>query len=124
MEVNATEVGLGVGALVTSVLTWLKLKPKPKPESDFDMTSILSRISNLEGGQRRLNDSIKALTRETLIYISHTQEDVKEVKSDIKDLKDILLEVQKSTSRTEGHYEAQSERNARGSYPSKHNCDD
>lgn len=124
MEVNGTEVGLGIGALVTSVLTWLKLKPKLKPESDFDMTSILSRISNLEGGQRRLNDSIKALTRETLIYISHTQGDIKEVKSDIKDLKDILLEVQKSTSRMEGHYEAQFERIARGSHPTKHDCDD
>ena len=124
MEVNATDVGLGIGAFITSVLAWLKLKPKLKPESDIDMTSILSRISNLEGGQRRLNDSIKALTRETLIYISHTQGDIKEVKSDIKDLKDILLEVQKTTSKMEGHYEAHFERIARSTHPTKHDCDD
>lgn len=113
MEVNWTELGLGVGACITSVLAWLKFKPKLKQESDFDMPSILKRISNLEGGQQRLEDSIKALTRETLLHVSHTQGDVKEVKSDIKDLKDILLEVQKSTSRMEGHYEAQFERIAR-----------
>lgn len=124
MEVNGTEVGLGIGAFVTSVLAWLKLRPKLKPELDFDMASVLSRISNLEGGQRHLNDSIKALTRETLLHVSHTQGDIKEVKSDIKDLKDILLEVQKSTSRMEGHYEAQFERIARSTHPTKHDCDD
>lgn len=124
MEVNATDFGLGIGAFVTSVLAWLKLRPKLKPELDFDMTSVLSRISNLEGGQRHLNDSIKALTRETLLHVSHTQGDIKEVKSDIKDLKDILLEVQKSTSRMEGHYEAQFERIARSAHPTKHDCDD
>lgn len=124
MEFDATDVGLGIGALVTSVLAWLKLKPKLKPESDIDMTSILNRISNLEGGHRRLTDSLKALSRETLLRMTHAQDDMTVVKSDIKDLKVILLEVQKSTSRMEGHYEAQFERIARSAHPTKHDCDD
>jgi len=124
VENYGTEIGLGAAAFFTSIIAWFKLKPKAKTEPEIDMTSILARISNLEGGQRRLNDSIKALTRETLLHVSHTQGDIKEVKSDIKDLKDILLEVQKSTSKMEGHYEAHFERIARGSHPTKHDCDD
>ena len=113
MENYGTEIGLGVAAFFTTVIAWFKLKPKAKTEPEIDMTSVLKRISNLEGGQQRMNDSIKALIRETSIHITNTQDDVKEVKSDIKDVKDILLEVQKVTSRLEGRYEAESKRDTR-----------
>lgn len=102
MEVNGTEVGLGMGAFFTTVLAWFRLKPKP----ENNMDSILERIKKLEGGQRILEDSLKQLVATSTIHVKNTREDVEEIKSDNKELMTIMVDVQKTVARMEGKYEA------------------
>lgn len=102
MEVNGTEVGLGMGAFFTTVLAWFKLKPKP----ENNMDSILERIKKLEGGQRRLEDSLEQHVATSTIHVMNTREDVEEIKSDNKELMAIMVDVQKTVARMEGKYEA------------------
>ena len=110
MEVNGTEVGLGIGAFFTTVLAWFKLKPK---QEDTDMTSLLKRVSRLEGGQKRLEDSLKHLADTTAIHVRNTRDDVKELKQSMEKITEVAIQIQRSTSRMEGIYEAISGRSSR-----------
>lgn len=108
MEVNGTEVGMGLGAFFASVAAYLKLKPK----SESTMSDIESRVLKLEGGQRRLEDLIKHIAELDTINMSNASADIQEVKADVKDLKHIMESVQQSTARLEGAYAATAERHS------------
>lgn len=108
MEVNGTEVGMGVGAFFASVMAYLKLKPKPED----DMSDITRRITKLEGGYRRLGDTIKHMAELNAINMAAASSDISDVKQDLHDLKNIMMDVRQSTARLEGAYAATAERHS------------
>lgn len=102
MDINGSEIGLGVGAFITTVLAWLKLKPKP----ENDMPSILKRISNLEESHHKLEDFCKIFMESTRSDYIAIKEDVTEIKADMKSTRDDSNRIANSVSRMEGIYEA------------------
>ena len=108
MEVNGTEVGMGLGAFFASIAAYLKLKPR----QETTMSDIESRVLKLEGGHRRLEDDLRHMAELNAINMANASADITEVKSDLKDLKSIMEAVQQSTARLEGAYAATTQRHS------------
>ena len=102
MEVNGTEVGLGFGAFVTSILTYLKLKPK----KDISMASLEERIKKIEGRQDRFEDALTKLATSSLIEIRVITEDVKEIKDGMTRISSSISELSVGLARLNGIQEA------------------
>lgn len=90
MDLNTTDVGLGVGAFVASVLTYFKFKKKEDP-----MAAILARIDVLEDKQDNQDLIMKSLLRSNY-----------EIKHDLKDIKGDMSSVQQAVARILGYHEA------------------
>lgn len=70
------------------------------------MLSILKRVEELEGGQRRMVDFCKAFMESTRNDYDSIKEDVTEIKADVSKVKENSNRIENSVSRMLGIYEA------------------
>ena len=101
MEVNGTDVGLGFGAFITSVLAYLGFRPK----KDDPMAELKKEIEEIKGRQNRFEEALHSLTELTKRDIKEINEDVKEMKEGVKEMSHAIQNIATSVTRLNTLYE-------------------
>ena len=101
MEVNGTEVGLGIGAFMTSILAYFKFKPRKEDA----MALLEKRMDRMEGRQNRFEDSLKTLAEATAKDMNLAARSTEEMKDDIKTIMKTMGHLTEGVARLSGIYE-------------------
>lgn len=109
MEINGTEVGLGIGAVITSILSFFGIKLKR--DRNTQIASIYKRIGTLEASVARLEEKQMSLHNLQISEKQALSEVLKEMKEHSERIQASVAAVRESTARIEGLYEASSKRN-------------